>query len=162
MREARPTVGVTSFQGPPKSDAGRRILELAPDLVRLLQAHHDAQADRERLMDTLWVKTDLVCTDDHGDCIEYSNLTRSFKRLRKRAKVSDIRLYDLRHTAITLMAASGADLKAVSEVAGHANVMITRNIYQHINRKQRRAALDALTYTLGEPEDSPTEALSNG
>lgn len=72
-----------------------------------------------------------------------------------------IRLYDLRHTSISLMAAGGADLKAVSEVAGHANVAITRNVYQHINRNQRAAALAALTDALAErPEGvSPWWAL---
>jgi len=128
----------------------------------MLQAHYDAQLARRRQLEALWVDSGLVCTNDHGDQIEYGNLGRAFRSLRKRAKVTDIRLYDLRHTAITLMAAGGADLKAVSEIAGHANVQITRNIYQHINRKQRRAALDALTEALEEPQETPQEGVSHG
>jgi integrase len=161
VREARPTVGVTSFQGAPKSEAGKRILDLPSALVKMLHAHHAEQLARSQKLGEVWVETGLVCTNERGEPIEYSHLTRAFKRLRKRANVSDIRLYDLRHTAITLMAATGADLKAVSEVAGHANVQITRNIYQHTNRKQRAAVIDALAEVLEESTDEETTGVLN-
>jgi integrase len=93
-----------------------------------------------------------VCTGELGQPIGYRNLTRAFKRLCEVAGVKEIRLYDLRHTAISLMAESGADIKAISEVAGHANVLITRTIYQHVNRNQRAAVLAALSSALEGPE----------
>jgi integrase len=76
--------------------------------------------------------------------------------------VTPIRLYDLRHTAITLMAARGVGITAVSEVAGHANVLVTRSIYQHINRGQRAAALAALTEALDEPTTEAGGGASHG
>ena len=95
-----------------------------------------------------------------AEYIKDGNLDAAFKRLIVAAGVSRIRLYDMRHTAITLMAESGADIKAVSEVAGHANVLITRNVYQHINRSQRASALAALSTALDTPEQEAKKATS--
>jgi integrase len=88
------------------------------------------------------------------------HLTRALKRLCAVAKVQPIPLYDLRHAAISAMAAAGADIKAISEVAGHADVLITRNAYQYINRKQRSAALAALTAVYGEAPPKAVEGIS--
>ena len=50
------------------------------------------------------------------------------------------------HACTPAMATSlrGGDIKAISEMAGHANVLITRNVYQHVNRAQRADALGRL------------------
>ena len=161
VRDTRVTIHGITWEGAPKTDAGNRVLDLPPDVVTMLRAHYKAQLERQKQIKDLWVDMHLVCAGDCGQPINLYNLRRAFKRLRTLAGVSDIRLFDLRHTAITLMAAGGADMKAVSEVAGHANVMITRNIYQHINRKQRCAALGALTGALGDHAEDVSEGISN-
>jgi integrase len=50
----------------------------------------------------------------------------------KRAGLPNLRLYDLRHSAATLLFASGAPTKVVSEVLGHASVNLTQNTYIHV------------------------------
>jgi integrase len=109
---------------------------------------------------TVWNQNNLVCSGEVGQPIEYRNLRRAFKRICIEAGVSEIRLYDLRHTAITLMAAAGGDLKAISEVAGHANVTITRNVYQHINKQQRNAVLATLTVAHAAPAKPRLKVVS--
>lgn len=55
-----------------------------------------------------------------------------------------LRLYDIRHASITLMLQDGADLKTVSEIAGHSRPDITARIYSHTSRSTKKAAIDKL------------------
>jgi integrase len=64
-----------------------------------------------------------------------------------------LRLYDLRHTAASLMIRQGASVKAVQRQLGHATVSITLDTYGHLFPDE----LDALA---GRLEDARTEALA--
>lgn len=59
----------------------------------------------------------------------------------RRAKLRRIRLHDLRHTAASLMIATGADIAAVSRQLGHANVAITLSIYTHAFAKRTESGI---------------------
>jgi integrase len=64
----------------------------------------------------------------------------------------DLRLYDLRHTAASLMIREGASVKAVQKQLGHATASITLDVYGHLFPDE----LDALA---GRLERARTEAL---
>ena len=66
----------------------------------------------------------------------------------------DLRLYDLRHTAASLMIRQGASVKAVQRQLGHATASITLDTYGHLFPDE----LDALA---GRLEDARTEALAS-
>ncbi len=73
------------------------------------------------------------------------SLKTAWRSAKKRAKVfRRLRLYDIRHRAITNMLEAGADLKSVSEIAGHASVDMTTRIYQHVSSDLKRKAVDFL------------------
>jgi integrase len=63
-----------------------------------------------------------------------------------------LRLYDLRHTAASLMIRQGASIKAVQKQLGHATASITLDTYGHLFPDE----LEALA---GRMEDARTEAL---
>jgi integrase len=65
----------------------------------------------------------------------------------------ELRLYDLRHTAASLMIRQGASVKAVQRQLGHATASITLDTYGHLFPHE----LDALA---GRLEDAPAEALA--
>jgi hypothetical protein len=50
----------------------------------------------------------------------------------------DLRLYDLRHTAASLMIRQGASIKAVQKQLGHATASITLDTYGHLFPTSRR------------------------
>ena len=73
------------------------------------------------------------------------HIHRAFGGAVKRAGIQRrIKPYDLRHSAISAMLAGGADLKAVSELAGHSTPATTLRTYQHTNPAMHRAAIDTL------------------
>jgi integrase len=64
-----------------------------------------------------------------------------FKPTWKRAELpSTIRLYDLRHSYVTLSLISGVKPKVVSEQAGHSSVAFTLDTYAHVLPEEREDA----------------------
>jgi integrase/recombinase XerD len=56
----------------------------------------------------------------------------------KKAGIERITPHQLRHYFATHTLSNGADVKAVSEMLGHADVGITLKIYHHVNAKSIR------------------------
>ncbi len=59
-------------------------------------------------------------------------MKRIFIPALSRANVRQITFHELRDTAISQAIASGADVLAISRIAGHANPSITLNVYGHV------------------------------
>lgn len=79
----------------------------------------------------------------HG--YQISSLKTAWRSAKKRAGITRrIRLYDIRHRAITNMLEAGADLKSVAEIVGHASTDMTTRIYQHVSTDLKRRAVDLL------------------
>jgi site-specific recombinase XerD len=56
----------------------------------------------------------------------------------EKAVVEQITPHQLRYYFVTYILFNGADVKAVSEMLGHADVGITLKIYHHVNAKSIR------------------------
>ena len=50
--------------------------------------------------------------------------------------------HDLRHTFATAAITSGADVKSVSSILGHANAAMTLNIYASADAEAKRRAME--------------------
>lgn len=50
--------------------------------------------------------------------------------------------HKLRHTAISQLLISGADIKTVADIAGHANATMTLSVYAHSDAETQRKALE--------------------
>lgn len=87
-----------------------------------------------------------ICYIIHHNGKKIDSLKTAWKAAKKRARVlRRLRLYDIRHAFATNLLASGANLKAVSEILGHASPDMTMKIYQHVSGDLRRAAVDMLS-----------------
>lgn len=145
VERARPTVCGKTFESErTKSPAGMRILFLPVPLTERLRAHLSYQQTMRSLAGVHWSESGLVCTSEVGTPINHRNTQRHFERLVRQAGVPRIRIYDLRHTATSLMIDAGADLKAASEALGHSDPRITMKIYRHVRSDQRAHALTLL------------------
>ncbi len=74
-------------------------------------------------------------------------VSRVFRRYADRANLPEnVRLHDLRYTAITKAMAQGEDILLVAAFAGHAKTSTTVDVYSHLlpQRDTRGGASDAL------------------
>jgi integrase len=153
VERARPSAcGKTFASEDTKSPSGKRTLALPPGLVLRLRTHRTAQKERRLMMGERWQEHGLVCTSEVGTALDQRAVERRFVRLCTTAGVPRIRVYDLRHTATSLMIDGGADLKAASEALGHSDPRITMKVYRHVRADQRAQAIGTLAATLDAPE----------
>jgi integrase len=116
----------------PKSDRGRRSVELDPATVTALREHRKRQLEeRMALAPAYRDEFDLVFCREDGEPLWPQSFSRTFERQSKSAGLPPIRLHDLRHTHATLALAAGIHPKVVSERLGHASVAITLDTYSH-------------------------------
>jgi integrase len=117
LRVQQQLEGCTGNITEPKTAAGGRFVELPSVAVAALREHK------------------LRCEKTSPEFVFNYHLrhfrTEVFYRTLRRAKLRRIRVHDLRHTAASLMIATGADLAAVSRQLGHAKLSITLDIYGH-------------------------------
>lgn len=132
-----------------------RDLELTPALAEVLAQRRKRQA-RHRLAAPVgtWGDSGLVFTTRLGGLIEPNNVNRAFRQAAARAGLptvgkGKVTPHSLRHSVATLLLASGTDEKVVAEVLGHSSPRITRDVYQHVVRTQREAALGKVGEALG-------------
>lgn len=72
----------------------------------------------------------------------YVTLKRAWQSTRKEAKLRDLRIHDLRHSAASFMINAGIDLFAVGRVLGHADHKSTMR-YSHLANDTLLAAVEA-------------------
>jgi site-specific recombinase XerD len=78
-------------------------------------------------------------TDPDG---HLTSIKHAWQTARSEARLSDLRIHDLRHSAASFMINSGVDLFAVGRVLGHANHASTMR-YSHLANDTLLAAVEA-------------------
>jgi integrase len=118
---------------PPKTAGSRRSVSLDPETVAVLRDHRRRQNEERLKAGELWVgEGDLVFTDEIGQPVHPSALSRLFASRVRRAGLPVIRLHDLRHTYATVALGAGVHPKIVSERLGHATTAVTLDLYSHV------------------------------
>jgi integrase len=85
-----------------------------------------------------------------GTPLSARNLQRHFKSLLERASLpKSFRFHELRHTCATLLLRQGVNPKFVQELLGHADVILTLNVYSHVLPDMGDAAAGAMGDVLG-------------
>nr|WP_246081069.1 site-specific integrase [Modestobacter altitudinis] len=75
-------------------------------------------------------RNDLVITSPEGAVLRSGNFRRRvFDPAARAAGLQDLSPHDLRHTAASLLVASGANVKAVQRMLGHASAAMTLDVY---------------------------------
>lgn len=127
IRSTRVVVGDRVMEGPPKSARSRRVLPLDARTVEILRRQWKGQT--RQALAQVWGPTEYVFTDDHGQALHPTWISRRFTDLVTRLELPLIRFHDLRHTSATLGLAAGESLKAVSDRLGHSSIGVTADTY---------------------------------
>jgi integrase len=122
----------------PKSKSSRRRVSLGETERAALREHR-----RRQLEEGVVPWQGLVFCSEQGGPIDGKGLLKSFHRLLKRVGLPRVRWHDLRHTAATLMLASGVHQKIVSEMLGHSTTAITMDLYSHVTPTMQAEAARA-------------------
>ena len=116
--------------GSPKTMHSARVIQLSDELVDMLKTlPRPAEPDAFLLTGT-------------RKCMEVRTLRERFVSFLDRHGIPRLNFHALRHSFATRCVSSGADVKTVSELLGHANVNITMNLYVHPDEASRRKVMN--------------------
>jgi site-specific recombinase XerD len=71
-----------------------------------------------------------------------SYITKHMKKLMNRCELPNMSPHDLRHTCASLLLQSGADVKSVQDILGHANASTTLNFYARSDIARMKASVN--------------------
>jgi integrase len=125
----------SSITKAPKTTAGRRTLSVPSNVEGMLASHLE-----------MFVSTDkdaLLFNLESGRPLSAAGLQRAWSVARETIGRPDLHLHDLRHTGLTLAAATGATTAELMHRAGHASASAALR-YQHSTQDRDRILASAL------------------
>jgi len=137
--------------GEPKTRRTKRVLYIPEMTARVLRQHRVAQM-RERLefgpgWGGQWVGYEFVFTTPIGTPIDPSNFAKALSKATEVAGLGRWSPHEFRHTAASLMIASGVPLKQASEALGHSSIAVTADVYGHLLAPSTATA-DAMAHVM--------------
>jgi integrase len=133
------------LENAPKTQAGRRVVSLPEPLVAELRTHLERYVGAEA--------TAYVFTSSEGVPIERNNFRQRIWLPAVEASGMDgFHFHELRHTAGTLAARTGATTKELMARLGHASPQAAM-IYQHAASDRDRSIAEGLAIMMREAED---------
>jgi integrase len=136
--------------GPPKTRASRRTVGLPRFVAEELAAHLAEPGDPEA----------FVFTAPQGGPLRLPAFrARVWRPATRAAGLDGLRIHDLRHTAVALWIAAGANPKEVSARAGHASVSFTLDRYGHLYPEADAALRDRLDTLYGTARPIPSSPV---
>ncbi|MBQ6505008.1 MAG: site-specific integrase [Flexilinea sp.] len=89
-------------------------------------------------------KTGPVCRYEDGRAMSPEYVSAAFVKLLEKNGLRKIRFHDLRHTCASLLLSSGAGMKEVQVILGHASYSTTADIYSHVDITGKTRAITGL------------------
>ena len=118
-----------------ESKTGARTVTLSPAAAKVL-------AELPRVADNPWV----IASQRPGERL--SNISAQWYRVRKRARLEDVRLHDLRHSWASRARALGESLPVIGRLLGHSQVETTAR-YAHLARDSMHEAAALIAASIG-------------
>lgn len=145
IRDTKSESGI--YIGTPKTEDGARTIALSSYLVGLLKSWKEEQVTRRGvLLPTAYVFSNA---EDPYWPLYPTTVTAWVHDFEVKHALPKVSPHDLRHTAATLALQSGANLKTVQDMLGHADFKTTATYYTGITEETRHetaAAVEALVF----------------
>lgn len=139
----------------PKSERSRRVVALDRGTVHVLLEHKRACERTAELFEHALSASDFMFAKSDGQPWEPDAYSRAWRAVCKRLGLPGLRFHDLRHSAASLLLASGIAPHVVSERLGHAKVSFTMQVYGHVLPTQQAEAAERLAGILGGTQNVP-------
>lgn len=124
----------------PKSESSRRTIVMPHWFMEQLN-DYCREWKKEKLKNmNKWQGGDKNYLFHTGYGIPYSpnSITNWWRKFLKKHNFRHIKLHGLRHTSATYLLENGANMKAIQERLGHADVKTTQDIYIHVTKKEEK------------------------
>jgi len=131
-----------------KTAKSKRSIPVSEATEALLKDIRTRQLKERLKAGSQWHQTGYVFTTEDGMPCDPRHALRALKSAAIKAGMEGIGLHTLRHSAATTMLTNGVPLKVVSEILGHASIVITADIYGHVSPDVSREALATLSASL--------------
>lgn len=141
-----------------KTAESRQQLPLPGFVAEALLDHRKRQTAARLKAGPSWQDHDLVFTTHTGGPLMIGNVREDWYAFLARSGLRRIRLYDLRHTAATLLYSLKVDLKTIQEILRHAKLTTTMDVYTHVSLESKREALERMDRLIRPPKQGKEEA----
>ncbi len=138
--------------GPPKSEAGKRLVTLPPFLLPEIETHLDQFTAPDN--------DSLVFVGPKNGPLRRSNFSGIWRSATESAGLTSFHFHDLRHTGNHIAAATGASLRELMGRMGHSTTRAAL-IYQHRTTERDRLIASVISQ-LVETELDRTDSSSSG
>lgn len=125
-----------------KNNSSFRSLPLVAPIKELLNEKRKSIYECKKLFKSGYCSkySDYVCVNEIGELIRPRTLSDNFKRIIKKNNIRNLRLYDCRHTAASIMLKNGVSMKQIQMILGHSDYATTANIYSHLDYADKVSA----------------------
>jgi integrase len=133
-----------------KTAKSRRTLSLPAVCLNALKAHRKRQLEERLKAGAAWKDTGLAFTTYRkrrasiGTGLAPRNVRRVLEQILTKAELPQMRFHDLRHSAASLLIASGVELIEVSMLLGHSEFRITADLYAHLVKQTAAKAAERM------------------
>jgi integrase len=132
------------FVDAPKTAASTRSILLPRILLEELKRHQISQSATRSLVGSSYSTDGYVFASELGLALSPDGMYTLYRSIFARAGVVYLRPHDLRHSAASLLIASGVPITEVAEILGHSSPAVTLAIYAHAIAKTSSKAADAI------------------
>ena len=134
-------IGEEHFAGPPKTEAGRRTVAIPSSIVPIVSEHLEKIGSQPET---------LLFPAPEGGFLQRNNFRQRVWVPALTATGLSYRCHPLRHSAMTLAAASGATVADLMARAGHSSPRAAL-MYQHASRERDHAIAEVMAKALAKP-----------
>ena len=132
----------------PKSDESNRMIHIPDEVSKIIQRRIDYLQNCKNMLQSEYQDHGLLICKNDGCPIRPRNFTHRFQDFLVKKGLRKIRFHDLRHSAASLMAKSGVEMKTVSSILGHSTIMITADLYTHVFEDTKKIAAEQVEQEL--------------
>lgn len=125
-----------------------RAMKIPQEAILLLKQLRREQLETRLKNGDRWQENGYIFTQDDGKPMNPQTWTRWMSEFSKRHGLPHVNPHAFRHTAASVLIASGTDVVTVSRMLGHASVTTTENYYSHLIEEAKAAASDTITDVL--------------
>lgn len=131
------------IQESPKTDSGRRTINLDAGTVEVLRDHRERQLEMREQMGELFHDGGWVFADELGNPINPKQLYDTVKRYGHRVGDPRMTVHNLRHFHASMLLKNRENPVVVSKRLGHSKVSITLDVYAHVLPGWQQEAADS-------------------